>query len=246
MHNNIADRARDAISRQQMRGHLRKIFGVHERRRNDLFDGYPPVPQRVELRGSLSDITDLDFARAKRILLHTRIGGHIMAHFPGETIDSLAAHMVEASRRGNNKEGETSMYDKTTSLRKLRKAIDGTTEQDRFMILNKMAQADRRDGETGAQAFARFFQDNKAAGLFDKGIAPDERDDDQRDDDERDDDERDDDELDPLEILDMLAERLRRREPSLTKAQAFAKVYQDPANAALAKIERERNGFASR
>jgi hypothetical protein len=38
------------------------------------------------------------------------------------------------------------------------------------------------------------------------------------------------------------AKLLQKRHPSLSFSQAFAKVYQDPANRALVKAERARNG----
>lgn len=41
-----------------------------------------------------------------------------------------------------------------------------------------------------------------------------------------------------MEALNGLAAQLRKREPHLTEAQAFAKAYQDPGNVELAKAER--------
>jgi hypothetical protein len=46
-----------------------------------------------------------------------------------------------------------------------------------------------------------------------------------------------------LEVFNILAAQLRRRDPSLTKEQAFTKVYSDPANAELRRIERNANSF---
>ena len=46
-----------------------------------------------------------------------------------------------------------------------------------------------------------------------------------------------------LEIGSNFVERGRKREPHLTKEQAFAKAYSDPENAALVKAERAANGF---
>ena len=46
---------------------------------------------------------------------------------------------------------------------------------------------------------------------------------------------------DALAQLQALAERMRASSPALSKAQAFAKVFQDPANAALAAAERRQN-----
>jgi hypothetical protein len=46
---------------------------------------------------------------------------------------------------------------------------------------------------------------------------------------------------DALEELDALAEKERRRNPGMTKAAAFAKVYCDPQHAHLAKRERSQS-----
>ena len=51
----------------------------------------------------------------------------------------------------------------------------------------------------------------------------------------------DDDDSDAIEALEALAEEQRRRSPDLTKAQAFSRVYQDPANIKLVKRERHQN-----
>jgi hypothetical protein len=49
------------------------------------------------------------------------------------------------------------------------------------------------------------------------------------------------DDADALEELERLAAAERRRNPNLSKAVAFTKVYTDPANVALAKRERAQN-----
>jgi hypothetical protein len=46
---------------------------------------------------------------------------------------------------------------------------------------------------------------------------------------------------DPLDKLERLAAEERRRNPKLSKAQSFARVYVDPANVALAKAERRQS-----
>ncbi len=51
----------------------------------------------------------------------------------------------------------------------------------------------------------------------------------------------DDDDADALDELNELAEQERRRNPGMSKAVAFTKVYTDPANAALAQRERRQN-----
>ena len=50
----------------------------------------------------------------------------------------------------------------------------------------------------------------------------------------------DDDENDALDELKTLAAEERRRNPKLSKARPFTKVYTDPANAKLAQRERRR------
>jgi hypothetical protein len=50
----------------------------------------------------------------------------------------------------------------------------------------------------------------------------------------------DDDPADALEQLQALAEEQHRRQPALSKAQAFAKVFTDPANRHLAAAERRQ------
>jgi hypothetical protein len=53
-------------------------------------------------------------------------------------------------------------------------------------------------------------------------------------------DDAEDDRFDALAALERLAERERRRDPSLSKAQSFTRVFVDPANVALAKAERRQ------
>jgi hypothetical protein len=64
--------------------------------------------------------------------------------------------------------------------------------------------------------------------------------------DEDEDNDESDDESDEDDALDEITEKaqaLRRRDPSLTEAQAFTKAYTDPANVELRKRERRQNGF---
>lgn len=49
---------------------------------------------------------------------------------------------------------------------------------------------------------------------------------------------------DPVVMLKAKAAELRKVHPELSEQQAFARVYQDPANAELAKAERRKNGVA--
>jgi hypothetical protein len=100
---------------------------------------------------------------------------------------------------------------------------------------------------TSEQAFAKIYGDARSSGearafwdaceaLKQAGFMP------TRLDDEEDDDEENGEET----ALDEIAEKakaLRRRDPTLTAEQAFAKAYTDPANRDLAKRERRQNGF---
>jgi hypothetical protein len=60
---------------------------------------------------------------------------------------------------------------------------------------------------------------------------------------DEDNDESDDEDEDALDEITEKAQALRRRDPSLTEAQAFTKAYTDPVNRELSKRERRQNGF---
>ena len=95
---------------------------------------------------------------------------------------------------------------------------------------------------TREQAFVqKYGADRKfwaAITISNNGVPPVEWDDDE---DEEDEDEEE--TGDAVEEIAAKARELRRRDPTLTAEQAFAKAYSDPANRELAKRERRQNGF---
>lgn len=119
------------------------------------------------------------------------------------------------------------------------------TEEEFTKAVGDYAQRDRRANETREQAFSRVFTGDDDVGMVLRkacqivknstlmpitpvsvgGDAATDVDDPE----------------DALAQLQALAERLRASSPALSKAQAFAKVFQDPANAALAARERSEN-----
>ena len=117
------------------------------------------------------------------------------------------------------------------------------TEHEISDLIFKHAQVSRRDGETPAQAFSRVFLadtdegfDFRKAVQIAKGqmvVRPTQVGGDAA--------QAVDDPEDALAQLEELADEQRRRSPQLSKAAAFAKVYSDPANAALAAKERRQN-----
>jgi hypothetical protein len=167
---------------------------------------------------------------------------HWLAHDPhgrsfarerGEPLDVLADHLVEASQRPTEKRNEAPKMDMTKTLRAV--GEHGFTK-----MIEKYAKT-VHPTLTKEQAFCKVFlaDDDEGAAIrrawqiAKQGSAP-------LDDDEAED-EADGVEDDALEELQELATAERRRCPTLTKAQAFTKVYVDPANAKLAARERRAN-----
>jgi hypothetical protein len=104
---------------------------------------------------------------------------------------------------------------------------------------------------TGDAAFAKAYGDARSSGearafwdacetLKQAGFMPTRLDDD---DEEDDDEENGEENSDALDEITEKAKALRRRDPTLTAEQAFAKAYTDPANRDLAKRERKQHGF---
>jgi hypothetical protein len=102
---------------------------------------------------------------------------------------------------------------------------------------------------TGEQAFAKAYGDARSSGearafwdacetLKQAGFMPT-----RLDDDDEEDDEETGEDTDALDEINEKAKASRRRDPTLTAEQAFAKAYTDPANRDLAKRERRQNGF---
>jgi hypothetical protein len=123
---------------------------------------------------------------------------------------------------------------------RMTKNVIAMGEHEYTRILQKHASDNRLPNETAVQAFSRIFTEDTDEGrairkfwqISKQGSAA-------VDEDERDDDE--DDERDAMEELEELAREERRRTHGMSKAQAFAKIYTDPANAKLAQRERRQN-----
>jgi hypothetical protein len=164
---------------------------------------------------------------------------HWLAHDPhgrsfarerGEPISDLADLLVEASMRPTEKR-EAPKMDMTKTLRevgeagftrmieKYAKTVHPTLTKEQ--AFTKVFLADDDEG----RAIRRTHQIAKQGPLDDDAAE----------------DEAEGVEDDALEELEELAQQERRRNPKLTKAQAFAKVYTDPANAKLAQRERVQN-----
>jgi hypothetical protein len=157
---------------------------------------------------------------------------HWLAHDPhgrsfarerGEPISDLADLLVEASMRPTEKR-EAPKMDMTKPLREVGEA--GFTR-----MIEKYSKT-VHPTLTKEQAFTKVFLADDDEGrairhawqIAKQSIAADEPSDD-----------------DALDELETLAAEERRRNPKLSKAQAFAKVYTDPANARLASRERAAN-----
>ena len=150
--------------------------------------------------------------------------GRSFARERGEPLDVLADHLVAASQRPIEKRNEAPKMDMTKTLRAVGEA--GFTR-----MIEKYAKT-VHPTLTKEQAFTKVFLADDDEGrairhawqIAKQSIAADEPSDD-----------------DALDELETLAAEERRRNPKLSKAQAFAKVYTDPANARLASRERAAN-----
>jgi hypothetical protein len=167
---------------------------------------------------------------------------HWLAHDPhgrsfarerGEPTSDLADLLVEASLRPTEKRKDTNMQNMDKTLRevgehgftkmveKYAKTVHPTLTREQ--AFTKVFTEDNDEG----RAIRRAWQISKG-----QGIAAGALDEPSQDDDE---------EGDALDDLNALAAEERRRNPKLTKAQAFTKAYTDPANAQLAQRERRAN-----
>jgi hypothetical protein len=165
---------------------------------------------------------------AMHFLLHDAHGRALLRDTGGD-IDTLTDHLVEASQRPTEKREAPKMTDMTKTLREV--GEHGFTK-----MIEKYAKTVYPE-LTREQAFTKVFTADddegrairRAHAISKQGVA-----------DEPDDDDEADDE-DALAELETLAAEVRRRCPQLSKAQAFTKVYTDPANAKLAQRERAAN-----
>lgn len=154
--------------------------------------------------------------------------------------DYLAAAFPDAVERALSK--ETKPMDLVNIAKRVEQvgpaALEGFSKADFYQAIAKRAETERNPGETSAQAFARiattdddgralFKAHRLAAGVDFAGAKPQRRD------------------LPPsspaLQQLDALAAAERRKNAALSREQAFAKCYTDPANRDLVQAyKRER------
>jgi hypothetical protein len=215
-------------------------------------DGVRKAGYRGSDGAHLHRLQNLTREEAKHWLLHDPHGRALLRE-SGSAIDALADHLCEASNKHKREATEMS------SIATLRK-ISALGEHHFTGVLQKHADSVRLPGETRAQAFARVFTADSAEGqafrtlyqvakqgsVYDRAdlnmdrapLDPDEAEEeaegvvDDALEDERD--------HDPMELLERLATALRARDSKLTKAQAFAKAYTDPAHAHIVKRERRQ------
>jgi hypothetical protein len=212
-------------------------------------------PRRLRGRDQLRDIAD-----AKHALLFSPDGRGLMRDTPNTSIDELASHLLEASGANINKRNEDNMQTFVKEISDL--------GEHGFVKMVTSAAKQQYPQLTREQAFTKLFTEDGPAGeavryfrqISKQAPAPDEAWQARRAaalrratrQDPLDDDEADaegkkvvstalGDEADALDELEWLAVARRKLDPSLTKAQAFAKVYQDPDNARLVQRERMQN-----
>ena len=179
----------------------------------------------------LHHIENLTREEAKHLLAHDP-HGRAFARERGEPLDVLADHLVEASLRPTEKR-EATMDSTTRMLKNVRsmgeheytrivgdyaKRLYPELTRERAFV--KVFTSDDAEG----RAIRHFWQISKQAPLDDEPV-----------------DDADEEDEDALAELETLAAEVRRRCPTLTKAQAFTKAYTDPANAKLAARERAQH-----
>jgi hypothetical protein len=208
-----------------------KIFGV--RKRGSRVARRPPLYRG----GRLRDAEGLTRAEALHFLVH-HPHGMAFARGRSEPLDVLADCLVEASNR--NKRNEE------TNMNNIVKALSRVGEAEYVAMVTRYAKTIHPE-LSRERAFTKVFEADDAEGrairrawLIAKQGAPLDPDE-ARAEGRRVVDDAVDDELDALARVERLAVEERRRNPALTKAQAFTKAYTDPANAALAQRERLAN-----
>jgi hypothetical protein len=199
-------------------------------------------------------IENLSRAEAKHFLLHHSHGRALRHDFPNVPLDQLADHVCEASRRPTEKREVSKMDHHLELILKSEAAMHalckqltangggGLTHPEFDGYLARYA-AGKYPALHVGNAIARVLAEEtpiakaySAVHAFYKAqpVVDDEEEDD-------DEDEHDGDDSDALAELEQLAEQERRRDPQLTKAQSFTKVYVDPVNARLAQRERRQS-----
>jgi hypothetical protein len=158
------------------------------------------------------------------------------------SIDKLVALSAASADRANKRREAASNKRETptmNSTERILKNLRSMTEAEFTAIVTRVAKLQHPE-LSAARAFAKLFEDPGPEGVairkcwqiakaandeYSPMLDPDN-------------DEADDDDESALDELNALAEQERRKNPKLSKAQAFTRVFVDPSNAALAKRER--------
>jgi hypothetical protein len=197
-------------------------------------------------------IQNLSRAEAKHFLLHDRYGRQLRRDFPDIPFDQLAGHLVEASKRPIEKREVPTMDSELKTILKSEAAMTalckhiaktggvGFTHPQFDDFLGRYAKNRHPTLHVGNAISKVLSEEREVARAYEavhafykaQPVVNDDEDDD-------DEDERDGDDTDALDELNELGEQERRRNPKLTKQQAFAKAYAD--NPALAAKERRQH-----
>ena len=117
-------------------------------------------PRRLRGRDQLRDIAD-----AKHALLHSPDGHALQRDFPNASIDELASHLVEASvaaarraattKRNSNEVTDMDLIEVCKSINV--GDVEPPSEHELTAEIKKLANANRKPGETSAAAFTRLY-----------------------------------------------------------------------------------------
>jgi hypothetical protein len=169
-----------------------------------------------------------------RLWARQREGTKSMAQLVHEAVEASRLAADEANKHSGATTKEAPMSTATVL-----KNIKAMGEHGVTKLIQKYADSVKLPGETSAQAFTRVFTadtDEAKALRYVHAVSKDA--DYPRDPDFEDD--RDADDEAALDELERLAEAERRKNPKLSKAQSFTKVFTDPANSRLAQRERRQ------
>jgi hypothetical protein len=208
---------RDWLRKLALENRLRRIFKADDD--EDKADDGSEQRHHVNQLADLLVEADGSLSRedALRWLLHSRDGSALIARMrahkrttPMENIVTIAKCVADSGR-------------------------SWLTEEELTAKIFKHAQLDRRADESEHQAFARVFAANTPEGLlFRKAVAV------AKTSDARPPGDDDDVAARAYRELERLAEARRKRDPSLSPEQAFAKCFADPANRELANLAHQR------
>ncbi len=189
--------------------------------------------------GRLRDAEQLTRSEALHWLAHHPRGAALMLRMSNTPVGEIADMLVEASQRtATYKQREAT---KMGSTAKVLRNLKSMGEAEFVRITTDVAKKQFPE-LTRERAFSKLFTADdsegralRAAWRISKqgGVASSPLDEPSDTDDETDE--------EALAKLEALAEAERRRNPGMTKAVAFSKVYCDPANARLAQAERRAN-----